>query len=247
MNRPTIRDIYAICEATWPPATSRAEGPWTIREGQGGGKRVSAATLAGEFDAATIARAERAMADIGQPSLFMIRDGEDALDAALAGRGYDIVDPVVAYLAPVGGLAGQEVPPMTTFPIWQPLAVMKEVWAGGGIGPERLAVMDRVAGPKTAIMGRRNDRVSGCAFVAIHEKTAMLHALEVVPEQRRQKSAVYMLRSAARWAQDQGADWMSLVVTEANGPARALYASLGMTIVGHYHYRLKARKRGQSS
>jgi hypothetical protein len=26
-------------------------------------------------------------------------------------------------------------------------------------------------------------------------------------------------------------------VTEANRPANALYASLGMEIVGHYHYR----------
>jgi len=30
-----------------------------------------------------------------------------------------------------------------------------------------------------------------------------------------------------------------VAVTEANAPARALYASLGMKAVGQYHYRVK--------
>ena len=40
----TPAELYATLEATWPPAARRRVGPWTIRDGQGGGKRVSAAT-----------------------------------------------------------------------------------------------------------------------------------------------------------------------------------------------------------
>lgn len=92
--------------------------------------------------------------------------------------------------------------------------------------------MQRVAGPKTAILARTQDRPVGAAFVACHGDIAMLHALEVLPAARRQGSAHNMLRAAAVWAQDQGATTMSLVVTQANAPARALYERLGMVAVG---------------
>ena len=67
----------------------------------------------------------------------------------------------------------------------------------------------------------------------------MLHALEVTPSQRRQGSAHNILRAAVAWAQANGADTLSLVVTVANDKARRLYASLGMAVVGQYHYRQK--------
>ena len=47
-----------------------------------------------------------------------------------------------------------------------------------------------------------------------------------------------MMRAAADWARGQGADWLGLVVTEANGGARALYDSLGMVVAARYHYRV---------
>ena len=65
----------------------------------------------------------------------------------------------------------------------------------------------------------------------------MLHALEVTPALRRMGSAAAMVRRAAYWAGEQGATRLSLVVTSANLPARALYASLGLQGVGQYHYR----------
>jgi GNAT superfamily N-acetyltransferase len=67
----------------------------------------------------------------------------------------------------------------------------------------------------------------------------MLHALEVVPALRRQGSAQNILRAAAAWAKGEGADRLSLVVTVANAPARALYAGMGMVEAGAYHYRQK--------
>ena len=230
MDAATLADLMA---ATWPPASLAACGPFVIRDGQGGGKRVSAATVEGVWTDAELTRAEAAMAF----PLFLIRQGDAALDSALAARGYRIVDPVLAYSAPVGSLTGDGPARMTTFPHWPPMQIARALWSDAGIGPARLAVMERARGAKCVILGRANDRASGVAFVACHGSHAMLHALEVVPALRRQGSAQNILQAAAQWAQSEGADTLSLVVTVDNAPARALYARMGMAEVGAYHYR----------
>jgi len=65
----------------------------------------------------------------------------------------------------------------------------------------------------------------------------MLHALEIIPEHRRKGAGTQILRHAALWARDNGAETFSLVPTSENLPSNALYASLKMSIVGNYHYR----------
>jgi len=234
----TPADLAQVMEATWPPAQFQRLGPWTIRSGRGGGKRVSAATAEDAITAADLPLAEAAMHAMDQPPLFLIREGDAVLDALLQAAGYRIVDPVTAYSAPLSALPP---PPdaMTVFAHWPPLAVARDLWADAGIGPARLEVMNRVAAPKTALLARANDRAVGVAFVAVALDTAMLHALEVSLNHRRQGSAHNMLRAAAGWAQSQGAATLSLVVTTANVPARTLYASMGMQVVGQYHYRQK--------
>ena len=229
--------ILSLLDATWPAAALSRAGAFTIREGQGGGSRVSAATVEGPFGAGDIEAAEAAQDALGQTNLFMVLGGQQALDDALAARGYRVKDPVVIYAAPTETLADPAPDPMAAFTIWPPLEIMRDLWAEGGTGPARLAVMDRAAGPKTAIMGRVKDRVAGVAFVAVVENRAMLHALHVAPGLRRQGSAVNIMRAAALWAQDRGATQLFLAVTRANEAANALYASLGMQIVENYHYR----------
>ena len=91
--------------ATWPAAETRRLGPWTLRRGDGGGNRVSAATLDGP--PADPAAAEAVMRGWGQPPLFMIRPGEDALDACLAARGYLERDPTLIAAAPAAALAAR--------------------------------------------------------------------------------------------------------------------------------------------
>lgn len=223
--------LAAAMEATWPPASRKRLGPWTIRDGAGGGKRVSAASADAPVTAADLPLAEAAM---DQP-LFVIRPGDAVLDALLAGRGYQMIDPVLAYAAPVAAFAAP--PVMTTFPHWPPMEIARSLWAEGGIGARRLAVMDRATGPKTAILARARDRVAGVAFVALDGDIAMFYALEVSAGQRRQGCGGHILRAGALWAASRGASILSLVVTEANAPARALYVSAGMATVGRYHYR----------
>lgn len=231
-------------DATWPAAATLRAGPWLVRDGRGGGKRVSCASLAEDagpdgWRPEDIALAEAAQRELGQPSLFMIRPGEEALDAELAARGYDVVDPVVILAAPAADLAAVIPPPISAFTIWPPLAIQIDLWAEGGIGPDRIAVMDRVTGARAAVLGRTADRAAATAFVAIAGGDAMLHALHVVPDLRRRGCARHVMHQAAIWAHQHGAQTLSVAVTRANDRALALYASLGMAIVGQYHYRLK--------
>lgn len=235
----TPAELYQLIEATWPPAHVEQVGPFTIRTGAGGGSRVSAATINEPVGEADLPLAEAAMVALDQPKLFMIRDGDAALDRLLEAQGYVIKDPVVGFTAPVGALTTQRPPSARTFEIWPPIAVQQEIWAEGGIGPERLEVMARVQGAKSTILGRLNETPAGCAFVACDGRHAMLHALETQAMHRRQGLALQMMRACGFWAQSQGAETFSLVVTQANTGAHALYTSLGMEPVGHYHYRIK--------
>ena len=224
------RALFDALEATWPPAASARTGVWRRNDGAGGGKRVSATVLEGAFDPATLP----------DDPLFQIRPGQEALDSALDARGYRVVDPTVLMEAPIDTVA--EAPrPVSLLPMWPPLAIQRAIWAEGGIGPDRLAVMHRACDPKTGFVARFQNRAAGVGFVAVHDGIAMLHALHIEPEFRRKGVARYVVRGMADWARRQGATCFALAVTRANAPARALYSALGLAEVSAYHYRETTR------
>lgn len=228
---------FDVIDATWPAARFERFGPWILREGRGGGSRVSAATAEAPVGAGDIGAAAAAMRAIGQMPLFMIRPGDAALDRQLARRGYAYVDPVAIHACPTAALADRPVPPATAFPVWEPLEVMREIWAAGGIGPARLAVMERTRGPRTGFLARHRDMPAGVAYAAVHSGVAMIHALEIAADHRRAGIGSWIMRAAAIWAAAQGAGRVAVMCTRANAAAGALYASLGMSVVGQYHYR----------
>lgn len=235
MTFPDAASVLHHMTASWPPLAEHAVGPWTLREGPGGGHRVTCAVAAGPVTAADLAPLRQAAERLGQPPLVMVRQGEDALDATLAGAGWAMGEDVVLYLAP--SQAFEAPSDMAAFAMWPPLAVQRLMWEESGSEPERQAIMQRATGPKTVILGRSGDRPAGTAFVAIGGDIAFLHALTVAPALQRQGTARNIMRAAGAWAQSAGADWLALAVTRGNVPARGLYASLGMQLVGHYHYR----------
>lgn len=234
----TSSDLFAAIDATWPAARYAPVGPWVLRDGEGGGKRVSATSATTAARAEDIPEAEGAMQASGQSLLFTLRETERELDAALAARGYDVVDPTNLWVAPITRLTDIPVPRVTAFCIWEPLAIMEEIWAKGGIGPARIAVMAR-AHEKTGILARWNEKPAGAAFAAMHAGICMVHAVEILPEQRRQGVASWVMRAAAFWGLARGADQIAVLCTQANGPANRLYSSLGFETAGQYHYRYK--------
>ena len=235
----TPEAMTAVIDSTWPAERYQTLGPWLLRFTAGAGSRVSAASAFQPGAETRIEQAEDAMRAGGQSPLFMVRSGEEALDTALEARGYKIKDPVSFYTAPIAALTAQRPPPVTCFEVWPPLEAEREIWAAGGIGPARLAVMDRVTGPKTTIFGRIEDTPAGVLFVACHGDIAMVHAVETARRFRRKGLGRHMMTAAAFWARDNCATTLSLLVTKANVGANALYASLGMVPVGEYHYRIR--------
>ncbi len=234
-----MSDPFEILAATWPAADLYQAGRITVRDGQGGGKRVSASTIDDEITLDDLDEAESKMRALGQDCLFSVRKEQEDLDTVLAESGYSVVDPTVILRCDITTLMDAPVPPVTCFPIWEPLQIMKDIWADGGIGLARLNVMQRVKSPKTGILGRINDRSGGAGFVACHGASAMIHALEILPFQRRSGLATHMMRGAAYWAHLQGAEEMLLAVTRANSAALALYSGMGMREIAGYHYRIK--------
>ncbi|NNE87461.1 MAG: GNAT family N-acetyltransferase [Silicimonas sp.] len=234
---PSHDQILAAVDATWPAAQYLAKGPWTLREGLGGGQRVSAASAFCDVKDADIDMAISGMRDLGQHPLFMIRPQDKELDQLLEKRGFTIKDPVTAHVAPLADLIG-DVPTVAVTPSWPPLAVQREIWASTGIGPARIKVMERVQSAKTTHLGRAGDVPAGTAFTGIDSDLAMLHALEVLPEQKRQGVGKHIMTSAANWAAAQGARWLSVLVVNSNASANAFYKNIGMRDAGFgYHYR----------
>lgn len=226
--------LFDTLNATWPAARQWSLGPFTLRDGAGGGQRVSAATCHGPWTPADLDAAEQAMAT----PLFQLRREQSDLDAALDARGYRVKDPTILMQAPIETLA---IPPrpVSLLACWPPLAIQRQIWAAAGTGPARIAVMERARDIPHSFVARHRNRAAGAAFVAIHQGVAMLHALEIEPAFRRQGVARWMVTGMAHWAQTHGAHTFSLAVTQANAPARALYTSLGMEQVASYHYRAR--------
>ena len=240
MTLPGPPAMMAALAATWPAAETLASGPFLLRRSPGGGSRVTAATAPpGAADlAAALPRAEAQMRAWGQVPIFQIVPDTPGLDALLDAAGYDLKDPTMIYAAPAALLARIETPRMTGFAHWPPLAIQAEIWAAGGIGPDRQAVMHRAPDPRISLLARDSDQPAGTAFAAIHDGIAMIHAIEIVPALRRRGNARRLIARAAAWALDHGAAHLALAVTEANAGARALYAGIGMSPAARYHYRV---------
>ena len=232
----TADQLFAALDTTWPAAEMMAKDGWLLRDGAGGGKRVSAASqIAPGADIDVAAAAMRAME---QAPLFQVRGEEPELDAALEAAGYAIVDPVWLYAAPAAALIDGASEQSRIYRGQFPVAAMQEIWAAGGIGPARLAVMDRAVAPKSWLMTRVSDRPAGVAFVSVSGATAMVHAIEVAQDYRHQGAARALMSGAATFAADNGASHLALAVTKANVGANQLYQSLGMEVVAGYHYRI---------
>lgn len=238
MTLPDTQKLYDVIDATWPSAGQIACGPFTIGDGQGGGKRVSSATVTAAFDGTDIDAVENAMRKMDQTPLFQIREGDDALDTALETRGYDIIDPVTMYAIEAEKLTTERPPRTAAIETTGPLNIMREIWASGGVGPARVEVMNRACRPKAGFVSRWNDKPAGTSFIAMHDGVSMVHAVEILPFQRRQGVARWLMIRAAFWTLDNGGDTLSVICTTDNAAANILYSSLGMFVVGQYHYRI---------
>ncbi|KGJ04856.1 acetyltransferase [Paracoccus halophilus] len=234
---PADAEFARAFETTWPASEYADAGAFRVGRGLGAGGRVgSARAIRPDWRDADIAAAEARHRDWGQRPMFRLSDSDTDLAAALARQGYLRETPVAIMAADCAALSLREVPGMTVFDLWPPLAIQRDIWAAGGIDAARQAVMARVALPRTALLARIDDRAAGTAFAAADGTVAMVHAIEIVAAFRRRGLAGWLLRKAAQWALGHGATRLGLAVARDNIAARALYDRMGFAERGGYSY-----------
>ena len=231
-------DIFEAIDVTWPAEKFLEIPKWKLRRSAKGGKRVSAATAIGAPDISDIKLAENKMVQWHQDKLFMIKKNEILLDEALSASGYRVIDPTNIWSISSKNLSIQKTLPVKAFTIFPPLAIQRELWRANHIPPSRIEIMDRVKTHKTTIFGRINARPAASAFVAVSNKFAMVHALVVDKKCRRQGMGKFVMQKVGSWAYQMGAESVVALCTEKNCSANILYKSLGMQVIGKYHYRV---------
>ena len=231
-------DIFEAIDVTWPAEKFLEIPKWKLRRSAKGGKRVSAATAIGAPDISDIKLAENKMVQWHQDKLFMIKKNEILLDEALSASGYRVIDPTNIWSISSKNLSIQKTLPVKAFTIFPPLAIQRELWRANHISPSRIEIMDRVKTHKTTIFGRINARPAASAFVAVSNKFAMVHALVVDKKCRRQGMGKFVMQKVGSWAYQMGAESVVALCTEKNCSANILYKSLGMQVIGKYHYRV---------
>jgi len=244
-----IARLLAATDATWPAAETVSRGGWLIRRGAGGGKRISSASASPRGAVPDLAPVAAQMAAWDQPVMLRLGDDEAALAEAAGAAGLVPFDPVDFFAAPVAALAdgADETARIIRVSTDVHLAAAAEIFESCGIGQARRAVMARPSPPKTVLLARIGDAPVAAAFVAADREVAMIHAISVLPDVRRQGAGRMLMHGAANWAAEAGADTLALAVSKANAPAIALYRALGMEVAARYHYRVPPEIAGGAS
>ncbi len=238
-RKPDADSLFRSVDATWPPHRIWQQDGWTFRDGRGGGKRVSAATLATAPDRADTEVAVRIMAEMDQPDLFMIRPQDVALDRQLSETGYTVIDPVTVLVAPLSAMT-REAPTRVPLFVQEPTRDMAEVWRAGGIGPARLDIMRRCTLTKTCVALKEDGHTAAVAFTACDDGLVMCHAVEVLAGFRRRGLGRDIMLAILDWARGQQAHSISVLTTRANTAALTLYDGMGMGEITGYHYRIRS-------
>jgi N-acetylglutamate synthase len=232
---PDPATLRAALVALRPPIWPDRIGPFRLQGDAGGGCVATMDDDALMDDpAGAIAAVAARMVQAGHTPRFRITEGQEAMDRALERAGYNTTAPGRIYLAPIARLGAAPPLPLTAFTAWPPLAIQHRIWAEAGGGE----IPQAPKGPCTAILGRIGHRAAGVLLVACRAEIALLHGLAVRDVHRRSGVAQRMVAAAAHWAAGQGARWVAAEVTDGDGPALSLAASLSMAPAARYHYRV---------
>lgn len=244
VDLPTWAALESAAWAAWPALAERDHAGWRLRTAQGYTKRANSANAGPDAQALTprdLDLIEAHYAGQGLPVVFRLTDPgpQPALDAALAQRGYQRVDPSLVLWRPLGP-ADRSVPAPTTLPWPAWLEAFQAV--SGKLGPGQathLAMLQAIAAPcAPAVWPSDSPRCAGLAV--LHQGWAGLFDVATAPDARRQGLARALCEQLLHWAATQGAHHAYLQVVQANAPARALYARLGFVTAYRYWYRVKA-------
>jgi GNAT superfamily N-acetyltransferase len=200
-----------------------------------------------DLDAA-VAAAERFYGGRGLPACFQLGGSSEpvGLDAALAARGYRLLDRTLLMTAPVAEvLALPAGPPLeiSEVPTDEWVALWQRV--DGRYPPD---VLPRAVEIMTGVpAGYGLLRADDGAVVAVGRAVVLgewvgVYAMAVDERWRGRGYGRAVLRGLAGWAAGRGARQAFLAVVESNAAARRLYTGAGFTAAGRYHYRVQCAR-----
>jgi ribosomal protein S18 acetylase RimI-like enzyme len=243
---PDLEAIERVSIHFWRPHEQRMIGGWIWRYSSGGSQRAnSVATLdepGMDLDEA-IATAEGLYRERGAPAWFQINEisRPQGLDRVLASRGYGVNDPCVTLARPLSTECPAPAPDTTIE------SDLTDAWFetyASVITPDRRAqaraILERVPAPRAFCALRRNGTIVATALCVALGPIARIKCVATLAGARRTGAGEAVMHTAMSWAAAAGARWVALGVTEANTPARRLYAKLGFTLAGRYHIRARS-------
>jgi N-acetylglutamate synthase len=233
----------------WPAGETRDVDGWLWRYSGGGSQRansVSALHYRGMDVERTIDEIESLYDVRGAPVRFQVgfplSEPED-LDARLGARGYVIHDPVTTLVKPVNLVAMPDDVVLGASP--------SEGWMQvylSNVTPDRRpfasAILARVPTPRVFVEVLRKGETVATALGVMHEGAVIAECVGTTASARRQGAASVAMSALEAWGSAQGARTIGLQAVTTNMPAQGLYAALGYTAAGTYHYRYREMKNG---
>lgn len=230
----------------WPAGETRDVDGWLWRYSGGGSQRansVSALHYRGMDVERTIDEIENLYGARGAPVRFQVgfplSEPED-LDARLAARDYVIHDPVTTLVKAVESVAMPDDVVLGGSPSESWLQVYLS-----NVTPDRrpfaAAILARVPAPCVFAEVIRGRETLATALGVLHEGAVIAECVGTAASARRQGAASAVMSALEAWGSAQGARTIGLQAVTTNTPAQGLYAALGYTAAGTYHYRYREK------
>ena len=162
-----------------------------------------------------------------------------ALDALLAQRGYERVDPTRVLIHALDETRYAKQPQFREIPRGEWLDAYARTAEVPAAGQQLHAML--LAGIRTEhVFGAIvvNDIPVACGLAVLERELVGLFDIVTHPSVRRCGHARTLVESLLSWGRQSGAHHAYLQVVEANGPGRALYAQLGFEGLYEYWYRV---------
>ena len=242
-ERERLIGIEHAAVRAWPAGEVRDVEGWLWRYSGGGSQRansVSALEYRGTDVERTIDEIEKLYRERRAPVRFQVgsplsQPGD--LDARLAARGYVIHDPVTTLIKPVEAVDVPANVVLSDMPSEQWMSVYLS-----NVTPDRrpfaAAILARVPQPRVFAETIRDGAVVATALGVFCENTVIAECVGTATSARRQGAAAAVMRALEAWASQQRAHTIGLQAVTTNAPAQGLYAALGYTTAGTYHYRV---------
>jgi ribosomal protein S18 acetylase RimI-like enzyme len=251
MNSGTYREDTGLArrveEASlnaWPALSQLLIDGWVLRFSRGFTKRANSITpLYPETQPLLdkIRSCENLYARENLRTIFRLTNVQscDALDAALAGRGYTRLDPTLVLIRPSDTV---EEPSRREFVELSPGRWLDHYAALSNLPAEARQIHELMLKGihfeclHNVIVDR--DHTLACGLGVLEQDLLGLFDIVTHPEQRRRGVATELIGHMCEWATHRGARYAYLQVEEGNLAGRALYQKLGFQHLYNYWYRI---------